>query len=295
MNVSLLCYPQFSPDLGIEMNNENELKIALENLDYVVDVIPRGSSLSADYIVELGGTQSIIEVKTMNDTDGSADEYFSKLQSEEAFEHVNKKDTRKNISKGVNQINASYEELSANGFKMICVYSNTIDFNIDVRKRIFDFYGICEFFGMRLNQSSSKVDADFKCCYGFYNSIFLEHKSLDGAFIMSKDEKIFLPNFYSKKYKEMLSSSFFVPILLSSKWKVYDPIKQEGNGEILLLDDESLSVRNNNVFELTDLLKHECSQDVIDAKKYLESKYQYIKLCMEQNRGRAFVIGRSVS
>jgi hypothetical protein len=277
------------------MNNENELKSELEKLDYKVEVIPRGNTLSADYIVKLGATASIIEVKTMNDTENSADEYFSKLQSGIVFEHVNQKDTRKNVSKAVDQISTSYEDLEANGYKIICIYSNTIDSNIDVKRRLFDFYGGCEFFGMKLNTNNFNLDMDFKFCYGFYNSIFLQYKSLDGAFIMSKSKKIFLPNFYSNKYKDMMESDFFKPVILSSEWEVHDPIKQERDGQALILDNESLSVRNNNIVELTDLHKHERSEDVIKAKNYLERKYHYSQLSMEQNRGKALVLGSSVS
>jgi len=281
--------------LDIETNNEKELKEQLENLDYDVKEIPRGNLLSADYVVKLGSVSSIIEVKTMNDTDDAADQYFSKLKSGDVFQHINIKNTRKNISKAFNQVATSYKNLEANGYKLICIYSNTIDSRIDVRRRIFDFYGVCELFGMRLNQSDFSCNMDFKTCYGFYNSIFLEYKSLGGAIIISPHEKLFLPNLYSEKYQGMIESDFLKPVSISTEWEIYDPIKQEKDGEALILDDEALSVRNNNLVELTDILNHERSQDVIDAKKYLTNKYNYTQLSMEQNRNKSLVIGRDVS
>ena len=277
------------------MNNENMLKNELEKLNYEVDVIPRGNTLSADYAITLGSTKSIIEVKTMNDNESVADEYFTKVESGVVFEHVNTKDTRKNVSQAVGQISSSYKQLDANGYKIICIYSNTIDSNIDVRRRLFDFYGICEFFGIKFDINSLHSDLDFKQCYGFYNSIFLEYQSLDGALILSKNEKLFLPNFYSEKYDSILGSSFLKPILLSPEWQVYDPLKLEKNGGALILDEQSLTVKNHNIVEMSDLIEHERSKEVIDAKRYLQNKYQYTILRMEQNRGRAFVVGTVAS
>ncbi|MGD1458004.1 hypothetical protein [Vibrio harveyi] len=266
-------------------NLEDEVKNELNSIGFNVIDIPRGNASSADFEVVIGDIKSVIEVKTMNDTPKDADNYFQKLMSGEPFEFVGSKDTRKNINKAFNQINTSYDSISANGFKCICVYSNVMNTFVDIRRRVYDFYGICDFFcfvGYR---------PIFVECYGFYKSVFDIYTDIDCVMLMSKDSKQLLINNRSIRSIELTESEFLKCFQSSDSWSIYDPQKMIKNRKIIYLDDRELAVDNPGNLDISQLLQHENSPSVVKAKIALCEKYGYSQMGMEQNRGRSFVIG----
>lgn len=267
-----------------------KVKEALEIIGSKVENIPRGSGKSADFKIEINGVFSIIEVKTMNDRLDSHEEYFSKLESRQAFEFVGSKDTRKSIKKASEQVEASYENLDANGFKGIAVYSNATNALVDMQRRLYDFYGFCDFYYLRGNIKTG-ITPGFTTCIGFYKSIFDIYADIDFILLMSDFSSNVLMNDRSPRY-EIISNSETLSLFNSSnEWKIIDPARAENGSGVISLGNRELAVSNpGNVFG-KELHAHERSAEVIAAKNELCRKYGFSSMHMEENRGRSIVIG----
>ncbi|MEK2156317.1 hypothetical protein WOB92_09885 [Vibrio parahaemolyticus] len=267
-------------------NLELKVKNRLKSLGFQVDDIPRSNKQTADYLIESKSIKSIVEVKTMNDTDEFSENYFAQLASGKVFEFVGTKDTRKHINKASVQVSNSYDDLAANGFKCICIYSNVMNTAVDLQRRLYDFYGICDFFCF-----DSGFQPSFVQCLGFYSSIFDLYHDVDCVMLLSDNSSNLLLNDNSANFEKLNDSSCFELFEKSESWAVFNPKQLITNSNTISLKNRELAVRNPGNISRSELFQHEMSESVIVAKKELCSSFGFIKMGMEQNRGRAFVVG----
>lgn len=226
----------------------------------------------------------------MNSAEPEFEDYMDKLESGIAFEHLGKKDTRKNICHASIQVENSYRACSADGFKFICIYSSVVCTEQDLARRKFDLYGICDFFALKM-QPDFKVACRAIYCYGFYESLFSLYKNIQGVFLFSDAKKYFLPNIYSDEFESLMQSEFLKPIRENENWTLVNPRQEYTSNEAIFLDKEQLRVRREQDSEFQNLLSHENSTEVLAAVSYLKDKYAFDELNMEQGRQRAYVIG----